>query len=224
MRTARAEVTDRILIAGQRHLCAVLDEYAGHYNQHRPHRARDLRPPDCDDIATAEMADLATARIRRRRILGGLINEYERAARPPTANRDVAAQRSRTGLRNPTAFAQNPDQRRAVIAKRAASTPPSGRSAGQARLQRVDLGRRGGHLPAFGAVTRSRVHGRGSYLSCRCRAVRVRRADGDDDAIRAPRSVSALRAVRFLRCRDAWCAGDGGPGTPDCWSGDPCGS
>jgi putative transposase len=69
-----------MLIAGPRHLCAVLDEYAGHYNRHRPHRARDLRPPDCDDITTAEMADLATAGIRRRRVLGGLINEYERAA------------------------------------------------------------------------------------------------------------------------------------------------
>jgi Integrase core domain len=42
--------TDRILIAGPRHLRAVLDEYVGHYNQHRPHRARNLRPPDCDDI------------------------------------------------------------------------------------------------------------------------------------------------------------------------------
>ena len=80
VRTARAEVTDRILIAGPRHLCAVLDEYVGHYNRHRPHRARDLRPPDCDGITTAEVADLTTVRIRRRRILGGLINEYERAA------------------------------------------------------------------------------------------------------------------------------------------------
>jgi hypothetical protein len=31
VRTARAEVTDRILIAGPRHLRAVLDEYVGHY-------------------------------------------------------------------------------------------------------------------------------------------------------------------------------------------------
>ena len=80
VRTARAEVTDRMLIAGPRHLRAVLDEYAGHYNQHRPHRARDLRPPDCNDVTIAEIADLTTARIRRRRILGGLINEYEWAA------------------------------------------------------------------------------------------------------------------------------------------------
>jgi len=80
VRTARAEVTDRMLIAGPRRLCAVLDEYTGHYHRHRPHRARNLRPPDCDDITTAEMADLTPMRIRRRRILGGLINEYERAA------------------------------------------------------------------------------------------------------------------------------------------------
>src|SRR5512135_1674746 len=47
VRTARAEITDRMLIAGPRHLCVVLDEYAGRYNRHRPHRALDLRPPDC---------------------------------------------------------------------------------------------------------------------------------------------------------------------------------
>jgi hypothetical protein len=36
-RTVRSEVTDRMLIAGQRHLRAVLDEYVPHYNRHRPH-------------------------------------------------------------------------------------------------------------------------------------------------------------------------------------------
>ncbi|MGH3181362.1 MAG: integrase core domain-containing protein [Streptosporangiaceae bacterium] len=40
VRTARAEGTDRMLIAGPRHLRAVLDEYVGHYNQHHLHRAR----------------------------------------------------------------------------------------------------------------------------------------------------------------------------------------
>jgi transposase InsO family protein len=80
VRTARAECTDRMLIAGPRHLRAVLDEYVAHYNQHRPHRARNLRPPDADDIATAPVADLAAARIRRREVLGGQIHEYERAA------------------------------------------------------------------------------------------------------------------------------------------------
>ena len=65
-----------MLIAGQRHLRAVLDEYVAHYNRHRPHRARNLWPPDSDHIVT----DLAAVRIQRRKVLGGLIHEYERAA------------------------------------------------------------------------------------------------------------------------------------------------
>jgi transposase InsO family protein len=35
--TARTEVTDRMLIFGERHLRAVLTEYARHYNRQRPH-------------------------------------------------------------------------------------------------------------------------------------------------------------------------------------------
>jgi len=57
-----------------------MDQYVDHYNRHRPHRARNLRPPDSDDITMAAITDLATVRIRRRRVLGGLISEYERAA------------------------------------------------------------------------------------------------------------------------------------------------
>jgi len=77
VRTARAEVTDRMLITGPRHLRVILDEYAAHYNRHRPHRARNLRPPDSDDITMAAISDLAVAGIWRRRVLGGLINEYQ---------------------------------------------------------------------------------------------------------------------------------------------------
>ena len=80
VRTVRAEVTDRMLIAGPRRLQAVLGEYVAHYNRHRPHRARNLRPPDGGDITLAPVTGLATARIRRREVLGGLIHEYERAA------------------------------------------------------------------------------------------------------------------------------------------------
>lgn len=36
--------------------------------------------PDSGDIATAKATDLTAARIRRRRILGELIHEYEWAA------------------------------------------------------------------------------------------------------------------------------------------------
>jgi transposase InsO family protein len=74
--TARTEVTDRMLIFGQRHLRTILDEYAAHYNGRRPHRSRQLRPPRPDH----PVADLSQQRIRRRPVLGGLINEYERAA------------------------------------------------------------------------------------------------------------------------------------------------
>jgi hypothetical protein len=56
VRTVRAEVTDRMLIPGPRHLAAVLDEYAVHYNHHRPHRARNLRPPDSGDTTMAPIA------------------------------------------------------------------------------------------------------------------------------------------------------------------------
>jgi transposase InsO family protein len=80
VRTVRAECTDPMLIAGPRHLWAVLDGYVAHYNRHRPHRARNLRPPDAGDTATAPVADLAVARIRRREVLGGLIHEYRRGA------------------------------------------------------------------------------------------------------------------------------------------------
>jgi putative transposase len=81
VRTVRSEVTDRMLVIGSRHLRAILDEYVAHYNQHRPHRARNLRPPDSHDVITAVIGDIRTTKmIRRQRVLGGLINEYQRAA------------------------------------------------------------------------------------------------------------------------------------------------
>jgi putative transposase len=75
VRTVRTELTDRVLIFGQRHLRLVLTEYVRHYNGRRPHRARELRPPR----PTHPVADLTNERIKRRQVLGGLINEYERA-------------------------------------------------------------------------------------------------------------------------------------------------
>jgi putative transposase len=74
--TARTEVTDRILILSERHLRTVLAEYEDHFNGRRPHRSRQLCPPRPDHPA----ADLTQQRIKRRPVLGGLINEYERAA------------------------------------------------------------------------------------------------------------------------------------------------
>jgi putative transposase len=74
--TARTEVTDRLLIFGERHLRKVLADYEAHYNGRRPHRSRQLRPPRPDH----PVADLSKARIKRQRVLGGLISEYERAS------------------------------------------------------------------------------------------------------------------------------------------------
>ena len=65
-----------MLIFGQRHLRLILAEYEAHYNGRRPHRSRKLRPPWPDHST----ADLSQRRIKRRPVLGGLINEYERAA------------------------------------------------------------------------------------------------------------------------------------------------
>ena len=74
--TVRTEVTDRMLIFGERHLRRVLAVYAAHYNGRRPHRSLKLRPPRPD----ATVPEPIRGRIRRRSILGGLINEYEAAA------------------------------------------------------------------------------------------------------------------------------------------------
>jgi putative transposase len=74
--TVRSEVTDRMLIFGERHLRSVLAEYAVHYNTQRPHRAIRLRPPRPQSPVPKPIH----GKIRRRPILGGLINEYETAA------------------------------------------------------------------------------------------------------------------------------------------------
>jgi transposase InsO family protein len=74
--TVRTEVTDRMLIFGERHLRSVLARYAVHYNRKRPHRSLELRPPRPD----ATVPEPIRGRILRRPVLGGLINEYEAAA------------------------------------------------------------------------------------------------------------------------------------------------
>ena len=62
-----------MLIYDERHLRSVLGEYAGHYNGHRPHQSRQQRPPDQDGVPR----DLP---VQRRKVLGGVINEYYQAA------------------------------------------------------------------------------------------------------------------------------------------------
>jgi hypothetical protein len=74
--TVRRECTDRMLIVGERHLAAVLAAYTRHYNGHRPHRSLGQQPPN----PAPHVVDLNIARVQRRPILGGLINEYSQAA------------------------------------------------------------------------------------------------------------------------------------------------
>jgi hypothetical protein len=64
----RTEVTDRMLIFGERHLHRVLARYAAHYNTGRPPR------PDITGSRAGSGQDPG------RPILGSLLNEYEIAA------------------------------------------------------------------------------------------------------------------------------------------------
>jgi putative transposase len=80
VRTVRDECTDRILIAGERHLHTVLSEYVAHYNTGRSHQGHcmSLRAPDDDPDVIA--FPVPATRIRRCTRLAGLINEYRQAA------------------------------------------------------------------------------------------------------------------------------------------------
>ncbi|MDH6109175.1 putative transposase [Kitasatospora sp. MAP12-15] len=88
IRTVRAECTDRLLIAGERHLRAVLDEYTEHYNAGRAHRGLDLRAPNDEPNVIPMPATV----VRRRRVLGGLINEYHATPlRPPCGPEETSS-------------------------------------------------------------------------------------------------------------------------------------
>jgi putative transposase len=79
--TLRRELLDRVLILGEGHLRAVLAEYQVHYNMVRPHQGIAQRVPDGEhDGGHLTLADFHRRRILRNPVLGGLINEYSRAA------------------------------------------------------------------------------------------------------------------------------------------------
>jgi putative transposase len=74
----RGECTDRLLIYNEHHLRRVLTAHGRHHNTHRPHRARDRRPPNPPPLAAP--TNLEHVRLKRRRAVDGLISQYRNTA------------------------------------------------------------------------------------------------------------------------------------------------
>jgi transposase InsO family protein len=71
--TLRRGCLDQMLVVNERHLRAILTEFAVFYNQERPHRTLKLETPE-------PVARSTTGSIRASPVLGGLHHVYERAA------------------------------------------------------------------------------------------------------------------------------------------------
>jgi putative transposase len=74
--SSRREGTDRLLIYNEQHARVILNGYAKHFNQLRPHQSMRQHPPDYDPDVVIPIDRPS----RKRRTIHGLINEYRRAA------------------------------------------------------------------------------------------------------------------------------------------------
>jgi transposase InsO family protein len=75
--TIRRELLDRTLIWNQHQLERLVADYIDHYNQHRPHRSLDQRPPLAAEAPPPNQRHLHVAKPTR---CDGLIHEYQNAA------------------------------------------------------------------------------------------------------------------------------------------------
>jgi transposase InsO family protein len=80
VRTVRSECLDWTLIWNERQLHGVLSEYLRHYNTARPHRSLDPQPPSPARPLTPVESSTVDRSVQRVDVLGGLIDEYRRAA------------------------------------------------------------------------------------------------------------------------------------------------
>ncbi|MCP4416068.1 MAG: transposase, partial [Chloroflexi bacterium] len=72
VRTVREECLDKLLILNEAHLQRVLDEFLTYYNARRPHQSLDQQSP------LERPQPETTGLIQKRKILGGIINDYFR--------------------------------------------------------------------------------------------------------------------------------------------------
>lgn len=72
--SCRRECLDWMLVLNQRHLQTVIDQYCLHYNNERPHRSRNLRPP----ALRSDRKQIAGGQIERSTRLGGLLSDHRR--------------------------------------------------------------------------------------------------------------------------------------------------
>ena len=81
VRSVRQECLDKILVLNQAHLRRVLNEFLVYYNERRPHQGLAQQSP----IERPEPE--SEGLIQKRKVLGGIINDYFRlpAPNPQTA-------------------------------------------------------------------------------------------------------------------------------------------
>ena len=79
IQSLRRELLDRTLVWNQRQLQRLITDYIHHYNDHRPHRALEQRPPNPPQPRETFAAP-AGGNVYRIQRCNGLINEYKDAA------------------------------------------------------------------------------------------------------------------------------------------------